>query len=312
MPNRTVRPVHFEDFGGADFERLVFAYHLRAGWFGLAWHGQVGSDLGRDIVGQEPMLDGTCRPTVIQCVNRASLTLTKAVQDMGGAVKAPSGKPEAFKFVCRGAVSSTRREQIASSAKKLGIAHVEIWSGVEFEEQLRLRAEFLLQRLVDGVPFPDSETELRRFVDDFPDMSDDEMLEQMAVVFDRAAFRTPFHAESQLPAFQQALEDTISALSTGIWRDREDQEIRRIPSLHHLKSPVLKRGMIRVVGEIDGIRRVFVEQLRAGHIRSCQCDDPTCPVFMVDAPAATALDRARTTLLTNFRALHPPFDVHIA
>ncbi|MGF1948905.1 hypothetical protein ACQUFD_17755, partial [Enterococcus gallinarum] len=71
---RTVRPVHFEDFGGQDFERLVFAYHLRAGWSDLAWHGQTGSDLGRDIVGIEPFEDWQSRSTVIQCVNRASLT----------------------------------------------------------------------------------------------------------------------------------------------------------------------------------------------------------------------------------------------
>lgn len=25
---RTLRPIHFEDFGGTGFERLVFAYHL--------------------------------------------------------------------------------------------------------------------------------------------------------------------------------------------------------------------------------------------------------------------------------------------
>ncbi|MET4312533.1 hypothetical protein ABIC01_005544 [Bradyrhizobium sp. RT4b] len=25
---RTVRPIHFEDFGGSEFERLVFAYRL--------------------------------------------------------------------------------------------------------------------------------------------------------------------------------------------------------------------------------------------------------------------------------------------
>lgn len=35
-PNSTVRRVHFEDFGGVEFERLVFAYHLRAGWADLA------------------------------------------------------------------------------------------------------------------------------------------------------------------------------------------------------------------------------------------------------------------------------------
>lgn len=48
-----------------------------------------------------------------------------------------------------------------------------IWSGAEFEEHLRLRAEFLLRRLVEGVPFPDSEVELRSFVDKLQDVDDD-------------------------------------------------------------------------------------------------------------------------------------------
>ena len=43
----TVNPVHFEDFSGEQFERLVFAYHLRTeSWRELEWYGQVGSDLG--------------------------------------------------------------------------------------------------------------------------------------------------------------------------------------------------------------------------------------------------------------------------
>jgi hypothetical protein len=52
---RTVRPVHFEDFSGAEFERLVFAYHLCEGWTDLAWFGQTGSDQGRDIIGLRPL-----------------------------------------------------------------------------------------------------------------------------------------------------------------------------------------------------------------------------------------------------------------
>lgn len=109
---RTVRPVHFEDFGGQDFERLVFAYHLRAGWSDLAWYGQTGSDLGRDIVGIEHFEDWQPRSTVIQCVNRASLTEAKATRDMEKAGRAPSGLPDAFKFVCRGAVSSGQRDRV--------------------------------------------------------------------------------------------------------------------------------------------------------------------------------------------------------
>jgi hypothetical protein len=52
QPAKYVQPVHFEDFDGLPFERLVFAYHARAEkWLSLEWSGQTGSDLGRDIWG---------------------------------------------------------------------------------------------------------------------------------------------------------------------------------------------------------------------------------------------------------------------
>src|SRR3546814_1108256 len=111
---RTVRPIHFEDFSGSEFERLVFAYHLCDGWTDLAWYGQAGSDQGRDIIGTRPFDDRPDERTIIQCVNRAKLTQAKAEKDMAAAVGAASGRPDAFKFVCRGSVS----------AKQIGRAHV--------------------------------------------------------------------------------------------------------------------------------------------------------------------------------------------
>lgn len=87
MINRATRPIHFEDFSGGDFERLVIAYQ-RAGWIDLAWYGQTGSDFGRDIIGTEVFDHRANRKTVIQCVNRASLTQVKAERDVGQAVAA--------------------------------------------------------------------------------------------------------------------------------------------------------------------------------------------------------------------------------
>lgn len=312
IPARTVRPVHFEDFGGQEFERLVFAYHLRAGWRDLAWYGQTGSDLGRDIIGVEPFDNGPPRRTVIQCVNRSGLTLAKARNDMEKAVKAPTGAPDAFKFVCRAAVSGERRDQIAKVARELGVRHVAIWSGVEFEEELRLRAEFLLHRFMDGVVFPDAEGELRRFVDDFPQMTDDEILQMMAAVFDRPAFHTPFMIESHLPAFQQAIEDTIAALNTGIWRTRDGAEIRRIPSLHSVRDARTRDVLGKVVREVDEIRRTFKRHLANGSIKHCPCGDADCPTFMVDHSAAHELDRVRSNALDSFRRLHPSFSVRVS
>lgn len=311
MATITVSPIHFEDYSGIQFERLVFAYHVRAGWRDLIWHGQSGGDQGRDIAGIEPFDDQPARKTIIQCANRDTLTLAKAKGDMSKAVKAAGGTPNAFKFVSRGPVSDASRTRIEQAAASLGVAHVTIWSGVEFEENLRLRAEYLLHRFVHGIEFPDAETEIRRFVDDFPDLLDADALQLMAAVFDRPAFRTPFQQESSLPAFQQAIEDTIGALNTGVWRTREGDEIRRIPSIHHLRDQRIHAVLAKVVRQVDELRRIFVARLKEGEIRHCGCGQPNCPTYMLTHSVADELDEARRKILTMFRSVYAPFDVSL-
>ncbi|MGS1108168.1 hypothetical protein ACVCNH_18080 [Achromobacter anxifer] len=312
MATVTVSPIHFEDYSGIQFERLVFAYHVRAGWRDLIWRGQSGGDQGRDITGIELFDDQPSRKTIIQCANRDTLTLAKAKGDMTKAVKAAGGTPDAFKFVSRGAVSDTSRTRIEQAAASLGVAHVTIWSAVEFEENLRLRAEYLLHRFAQGIEFPDAEADIRKFVDDFPDLSDDDALRLMEAVFDRPAFRTPFQQESSLPAFQQAIEDTISALNTGVWRTREGDEIRRIPSIHHLRDQHTRAVLERVVRQVDELRRIFVTRLREGKINHCGCGQPDCPTYILTCHVADELDEARRKLLTTFRSVYAPFNVSLA
>jgi hypothetical protein len=163
--SKTVNPIHFDDYSGIQFERLVFAYHLRVGWTDLVWHGQSGGDDGRDVGGYEPLADARYRRAIIQCVNRKQLTFQKATRDMTNAINVSMESVEAFKFVCRGNVSNRRREQIADFARSLGISSATVWSGTEFEENLRLHAESLLKRFVEGVEFPDAAEDLRDFVD---------------------------------------------------------------------------------------------------------------------------------------------------
>ena len=230
---------------------------------------------------------------------------------MGKAVKAIGGAPDAFKFVSRGAVSDASRIRIEQAAASLGVAHVTIWSGVEFEENLRLRAEYLLHRFVQGIEFPDAEAEIRKFVDDFPDLSDADALQLMAAVFDRPAFRTPFQQESSLPAFQQAVEDTIGALNTGVWRTREGDEIRRIPSIHHLQDQRIQAVLANVVRQVDELRRIFVTRLKEGEIKHCGCGQPNCPTFELTERVAVELDEARRKILTTFRSVHASFDVDV-
>lgn len=220
-PTRCVGPIHFEDFSGEAFERLVFAYHLRAEWWqDLEWYGQVGSDSGRDIWGSRNNDYGQQETICIQCVNRSRLTKTKAHTDIRKIIRAPHGTPTIVRFVCRSDISADLRDAIRSFASKNSISKVDIWSGQEFEERLRLCAESLLQRFCDGVVFPDSSRDLGQFVHDLAPVDDHEIIGRLSLIFDRPAFTTPFHAESSVGDFKQAISDTIEALNTGIRRLR--------------------------------------------------------------------------------------------
>ncbi|MDH6650190.1 UNVERIFIED_ORG: hypothetical protein M2312_004861 [Rhizobium esperanzae] len=308
-PMITVKPVHFEDYDGLEFERLVFAYLLWAGWRDVTWYGQTGSDLGRDIIATESFDDVPDRRTVIQCVNRKALTLAKATRDMTRASAAETGPPDAFLLVCRAKVSAEQRDKVTKVGKELGISHVTIWSGVEFEEHLRLRGEFLLRRFVDGETFPDDGEGLLAFVNEFAELSDQEALALLRLPFDRPAFRTPFHEEARLFDFQDAISNTISALNTGVWTTREGVEIRRLPSIQHIRDSKMREELKGLARDLDGLRRLFKLRMQDGSIKHCECGDPRCGMFQLREGVAGELDSVRNQLLDRARRIIPDFDV---
>ncbi len=312
MPMITVKPIHFEDYDGLEFERLVFAYLLRAGWRDVAWYGQTGSDLGRDIIATELFDDVPDRRTVVQCVNRKVLTLEKAKRDMTRAAAADAGALDAFLLVCRAKVSAEQRDKVARVGKNLGISHVTIWSGVEFEEHLRLHGEFLLRRFVDGEIFPDDGTGLLAFVNEFAELSDQEALALLRLPFDRPAFRTPFHAETRLFDFQDAISNTISALNTGVWKTRDGVTIRRLPSIQHISAPKTREALQRIVRDLDRLRRLFRLRMEDGSIQHCDCNDPSCGMFKLGEGVAEELDAVRNQMLDRARQIIPNFDVDLA
>jgi hypothetical protein len=296
---RTVQPVHFEDFSGHQFERLVFAYHLRSErWRSLEWYGQSGSDQGRDIWGERQAGGSLC----IQCVNRQALVATKVTQDLDNIVRARGGIPDSFLVVCASAVSAKLRDKVKEHARKCGIVECDIWSGQEFEERLRQHAESLLRRFVEGVTFPDDPIELRQFVD-AKAVDDHVVIERFVEVFDRPAFHTPFDQESSLPAFHQAIGDTIQALNTGIWQTREGKEIERLPSRHQLLSRKLRDELALVVRDLTELRARFEKLIREGEIRPCGCNAPDCAVFFFSPDAAQQMDALRREVIARVHGL---------
>lgn len=313
MLHLTVRRVHFEDLEGHEFERLVFAYLLRTDdWISLEWHGQVGDDGGRDIWGvREKDVFPRGQKVCVACANFTTMTFKKFKDDLAKVLAGPNGKPDAYIAVCGGKVSAALRDKANALFHEHEIQSHEVWSGAEFEERLRQKAESLLKRFIGGEVFPDAPEDLRSFVARYTPESDDEILALMSGLFDRPAFYTPFQSESSIPAFKKAITDTIEALNTGLQRLRDGTEIRRIPSRHVLQSTETKAALGRIERLLAQLRAAFDAHIKSGGIRPCGCKNPNYAVFMVHPGAAEDMDRLRTEILDTFRQIYPPFDVRV-
>jgi len=232
-------------------------------------------------------------------------------EDFEKILRGPNGKPHAFVIVAGGTVSAALRDKTKKLCEKKQVYVNEIWSGKEFEERLRAKAESLLKRFVKGKEFPDTPADLRNFAEAITPQSDEEILALMAGLFDRPAFYTPFCQESSIPAFKKAITDTIEALNTGIHRLRDGTEIRRIPSRHSIRSAETKRKLSQIERMLGKLRANYDESVKTGDIRPCGCDDPDCPVFFVSHRVAREIDYLREEILEAFRTLYPPFDVRL-
>jgi len=171
-----VQRVHFDDFDGHQFERLVFAYFLRTdNWINLEWYGQTGSDLGIDIWGLRERDDCPQGQNVcIQCANRKSLPFTKVKNDLEKILNSKKGKPDVFLLVAGGSVSAKLRDKVKKLCDQKQIGTHEILSGPEFEEKLRAKAETLLKRFTEGEVFPDSPSDLLSYAQSSPISPDKE------------------------------------------------------------------------------------------------------------------------------------------
>jgi len=245
------------------------------------------------------------------CANWQKLTVTKAKKDFGKLKIGAAGLPDRCIVIGGGIISADLRDKIKAAAAMVGIHECEVWSGVEFEERLRDKAESLLKRFVGGESFPDSPKQLQNFVGTILAETDDERLALMSSLFDRPAFYTPFHQESNVPAFKKAITDTIEALGTGIHRLRDGTEIRRIPSRHTIKSPETKTALGRIEKQLAKLRTTYDQLIHDGEIRPCGCSDPQCGTFQLSPPAIQQMDAIRTEILESFQKLYPKFEVKL-
>jgi hypothetical protein len=308
-PARMVQPIHFEDFDGKQFERLVFAYHARTDrWLSLEWFGQTGKDKGRDIVGVREVdgqKDG--ESICVLCANWQKLTLAKVKTDLNNALKSMQQRPVKVRVVSGHSIPAKLRDDAKEYVTTIGIRNCELWSGAEFEEFIRTHAESLLFRFLQGEAFPDTANDLLLFAWGSIPIDDDERLALISLAFDRPAFSTPIYQESSLPAFKKALEDTIQVLGTGIWQTREGTVIRRLPMIADIIDSSKRDALKITLKKIVSLRSLFDSLLREGLITHCHCNDADCPVYTMPQEVAQELTTARDQVLLAFRQACPSF-----
>ena len=297
---RTVHPVDFSTLSGHEFERLVFATLLRMrAWHSLNWHGQTGGDGGRDIIGICDDRYGRRSTVVIACANWQGFTLRKAKGDIDNLMRTLGSPPNEVIVVAGSSVSADTKDKIDEHARSKGMRESRTWSGAEFEEHLRFHAASVLNRFFLGVELPDEEQSLKDFVHTLDPATFVEAAEMLARLFRRPAFETPIHPESSLPAVRQALGDTIGALNTGIWRDREGAVISRVPSIASLSDTQAVDNFESCVASLNKLRVVFDQGIRTKGISPCGCADPDCPVFMVDDRHRALLEAERGQAMSH-------------
>lgn len=143
-------------------------------------------------------------------------------------------------------------------------------------------------------------TELLAFVVRTIPPSDEDIIAILTEALDRPAYRTPFHLESSLPRFRDAIAETIETLNTG----RSPHGVQ-LPSKFQIRDPALRAGVDQVVEALVRLRATFDALLRRGAIKHCGCGQPDCPVFMLSDKASAEMDFKRRELLNLVSSLNP-------
>lgn len=304
----TVRPIHFDDFDGFEFERLVFAYLARIrDWEEIQWYGQTGSEGGRDIRATKKEEYDTLKTYYFQCKNYRSLSYCHLEVEVDKLVTKKT-IPDYYFVVCGGTISSESREKTIQYALSKGIKNTYIWSGVEFEEKLRTTTPSLIKRFCEGEKFPDQSEDLITLAESLEVISDKELLALFARCFDRPAFQTPFHQESSLPAFKQAIIDTIDALNEGDWRKRDGTLIQKIPSKYSLVEPENRKVIDFIVEKLIELK-VSYEHFKESHdIKICSGAGYW---HEISPKARRIMDEIRQELLNRYKSIYPEFSVYI-
>lgn len=130
--------------------------------------------------------------------------------------------------------------------------------------------------------------------------SDAELIRFYAQCFDRPAFQDHFDREGSMPAFDRAIEDTITAINTGCLRARDGAILARSKGKAFLNDPKLRDRMDVIVDLLRAIRSRYDEARRTGAIYVRDHPDGSSFYDIRDHEVAAWMDQTRSQILEMF------------
>lgn len=134
-------------------------------------------------------------------------------------------------------------------------------------------------------------------------VEDEQILDLMVQSFYRAAFMTPFHDESSIEKFRQAIMDTYSALNTGVYTLTDGTVIRTLPGWDRLKDEKKKKTIGGIVRKLMFVNRRLHRYQKDGEIKPI----PNWPYFDISSSAAADMDNLRISIIKDLEEIYPDF-----
>ncbi len=98
--------------------------------------------------------------------------------------------------------------------------------------------------------------------------SDRDLIQFYAQCLDRPAFQDQFVQEGSMPAFDKAIEDTITAINTGCHRSRDGHTLSQAKGKVYLQNPYWRQQMDTIVELLRAIRSRYELGTKLGLIWS--------------------------------------------
>lgn len=139
-------------------------------------------------------------------------------------------------------------------------------------------------------------------------ITDEEVLEKMARCLDRPAFVTPFYLENNFGDFRKAIDDTIEAFNTGVYRLRDGTLIEKIYPKSMITNTEIRYKIDDIVCALIELRVTYNRLERDGDIELCRDRDNECTVSLWSIEARDKMDDIRRNILKSFKEIYPKFN----